>query len=137
MGVNLTTTTTTTVLPCSSYLTAQSSYLVSVGKFRDPTQFSDDLPMTWSAFAATGIAKTWQIKFGQSPECRSFAQAYSKSLYTFSNCGSATRLSVRRYFGTGGTPSVTLRSYLQEFTGGMMNNTMTHVVGLVHWTFRK
>ena len=29
----------------------------------------------------------WQIRFGQSPECKSFAQAYSKKEYTFTNCG--------------------------------------------------
>lgn len=30
----------------------------------------------------------WQRNFGQSPQCRSYAQAYSKAQYTFTDCGS-------------------------------------------------
>ena len=57
VGMDLTTATITTVLPCSSYLTAQSSYLVSAGGFRQDLAAYDPA-MTWFAFATTGILKT-------------------------------------------------------------------------------
>ena len=88
VGMDLTTATITTVLPCSSYLTAHSSYLVSAGGFRQDLAAYDPA-MTWFAFATTGIVKTWGVNFGRSPECTSFAQDFSKTLYTFSNCGSS------------------------------------------------
>lgn len=31
----------------------------------------------------------WIVGFGQSPECRSYAEAMNKGQYTFSNCGSS------------------------------------------------
>ena len=64
--VNLTTATTSTVLPCSSYLSAQSAYL-----------FGYIYPVDWNT------------NFGQSPECRSYAKAMSQGQYTFSDCGSS------------------------------------------------
>ena len=75
VGVNLTTATTTTVLPCSSYLSAQSTYLynLSDGFWNDET--SD--PMDWGT------------NFGQSPECRSYAEDLRQGQFTFSGCGSS------------------------------------------------
>ena len=85
MGIDLTTTTMTTVLPCSSYLTAQSDYIVSAGQFFT----AGDSIMLWPGGLSTGVVGTWGLNFGRSPECSSFAQAYSNALYTFSNCGSS------------------------------------------------
>ena len=87
VGVNLTTATATatTVLPCSSYLSAQSTYLASKNYAGDldgyffPEYLSDGSDLS-----------NWDINFGQSPECRSFAEAISQSQYTFSGCGSSS-----------------------------------------------
>ena len=73
VGVNLTSTTSTTVLPCSSYLTAQSSFLASVGSAQADGIAFDDNP--WP--------DEWWTDFGRSPECRS----YARGQYTASNCG--------------------------------------------------
>lgn len=76
VGVNLTSKTSTTVLPCSSYLTAQSSFL-------QPAGASDGL------FGVDNVWPIdWQASFGRSPECRSYAQAFDRRQYTISNCGS-------------------------------------------------
>ena len=99
VGINLTTTTMTTVLPCSSYLTAQSCYLVNTARssnlMAQPSLGAIfGLPggaLPWR-FGSTGILKTWNANFGQSPECRSFAQAYSNGQYTFSDCGSSNTI---------------------------------------------
>ena len=75
--MNLTTATTTTVLPCSSYLTEQSNYVL------DPTSDSDLYPME-------DLPEDWRLSFGHSPECRSYAAAYgaySNGPYTLSGCG--------------------------------------------------
>ena len=67
--------TTTTALPCSSYLTAQSSYLSG---FQPPGQ-------PGAMFARWPVE--WQSGFGRSPECNSYAQAYkNRGQYTFSAC---------------------------------------------------
>ena len=67
--------TTTTALPCSSYLTAQSSYLSG---FQDPAQ-------PGAMFLRWPVA--WQSGFGRSPECKSYAQAYkNRGQYTLSGC---------------------------------------------------
>ena len=94
VGVNLITTTTTTVVPCSSYLTAQSKYLVGAVGGQD-----DYLHMTWDADGQLDFVRTWASNFGRSPECSSFARAYSESLYTFSDCGSSnTVLSTQKFW---------------------------------------
>ena len=90
VGVNFTTTTTTTVLPCSSYLTAQSDYIVSAGL--SAGQFIQADGLQWPGAPGTGVVGTWGLSFGRSPECSSFAQANSNTLYTFSNCGSSNRV---------------------------------------------
>ena len=85
MGVNLTTATTTTVLPCSSYLSAQSTYL---GYLNDPLDpgYSEEL---WdNGYHSNTDLGNWIVKFGQSPECKSYAEAMSKGQYTISQCGS-------------------------------------------------
>ena len=87
MGIDLTTTHMTTVLPCSSYLTAQSNYIVGAGQFQDENQ-----AMMFLGAGDGGIVGTWGTSFGRSPECRSFAQAFSNSRYTFSDCGSSNTI---------------------------------------------
>ena len=72
MAVNLTTATTTTVLPCSSYLTAQSTFLQAF----DPLHINEPY---WP--------DEWLSGFGRSPECRSYAQVSNNSAYTLSGCG--------------------------------------------------
>lgn len=70
VGVNLTSKTSSTVLPCSSYLTAQSSFLGSL------TIDDESWPLEWAT------------SFGRSPQCRSYAKAFDRGQYTASNCGS-------------------------------------------------
>lgn len=82
VGVNHTTATTTTVLPCSSYLSAQSSYMVNEYGDMDGDGF-------WSDVCCDPILESWNMNFGQSPECRSFADDWGRGQYTFSNCGSS------------------------------------------------
>ena len=89
VGVDLTTTTTTTVLPCSSYLTSQSNYIVSIGQYWNDGQgmlFVDEWQHTGTG---AGPLATWAASFGRSPECGSFAQAFRNNMYTFSDCGSS------------------------------------------------
>lgn len=75
VGVDLTSTTTTTTLPCSSYLTAQSSYL----------QAFNPLPGAIKAF----WPQEWKAGFGHSPQCTSYAEVWKKGgQYTFTDCGS-------------------------------------------------
>lgn len=75
VGVRLGTDTVTTTVPCSSYLTAQSSYL----KAFNP-RYGEIFARNWP--------EDWQAGFGRSPECRSYAQVWqSQGEYTFSNCG--------------------------------------------------
>ena len=82
VDVNLTTAITTTVLPCSSYLSAQSSYLEGlnpIGCFQQSYATEDD-PLV-----------DWQIGFGERSECRSYANAVNQRQWTISfnpNCGS-------------------------------------------------
>ena len=86
MGVNLTTATTETILPCSSYLTAQSSFL-DIGDYESGLSESQDPQSPFPEWP-----EDWSVNFGQSPECRSFAQGYSKAEYTFSDCGSSNTI---------------------------------------------
>ena len=99
VGVNLSTGTTNTVLPCSSYLSAQIAHLEyeQYGGFPNPNPAND------SSEAAQDLEdegwegdlymfprlRDWNINFGQSPECRSYAEAMSSGKYTFSECGSS------------------------------------------------
>ena len=76
VGVNLTTTTTTATLPCSSYLSAQSAYIENLQQLE----------------LGCFHAGEWQTKFGESPECRSYGSALTKSQYTVSDCGSNTKV---------------------------------------------
>ena len=101
VGIDLTTTTMTTVLPCSSYLTAQSNYIVNAGQLQNGDQV-----MQWIGGIGTGIVGTWAASFGRSPECSSFAQAFSNSRYTFSDCGSSNTILSTQVFweGTFGYP---------------------------------
>lgn len=83
VGVNFTTTTTTTILPCSSYLSAQFAYLwneVDSGK---------SVEGFWPAFEGSPDVREWDSNFGQSPQCKSYAEAMNQGQSTFSNCGSS------------------------------------------------
>ena len=100
VGVNLTSTTTNTVLPCSSYLSEQFRHLEyeqyeeedpeSYFHFNDtPELTQDSANYGWSGdveFMKPGL-RDWNINFGQSPECRSYAEAMGSGKYTFSECG--------------------------------------------------
>ena len=84
----MTTAITSTVLPCSSYLSAQSSYighLNPMGCFQQPYPGTEDDPLV-----------NWQAKFGESQECRSYANAIDGRQqtisYTLSDCGSNATL---------------------------------------------
>lgn len=72
--VNLANVTTATVLPCSSYLTLQSSYVAVVSALREMAPFGY-------------LSNTWYTSFGRSSQCTSVAQAYSRGQITLSNCG--------------------------------------------------
>lgn len=87
VAVNLTTATTNTVLPCSSYLSAQKAYL----EYRNyPGDIADDyLWENHENYLDPPILVDWDINFGQSPECRSYAEARAQGRYTFSDCGSS------------------------------------------------
>ena len=74
----MTTATTTSVLPCSSYLSAQSQYL-------QPSNSMDHLNYYYDL--SDEAADSWGINFGHSPECRSYAEAYRRGQYTFPECG--------------------------------------------------
>ena len=97
VGVNLTTTATSTILPCSSYLSAQSAYLMDENEniiLGNPnTDWGDSVP-GWlggpedQMFDTPDLAD-WNTNFGQSPECRSYAKAMKQGRYTFSDCGSS------------------------------------------------
>lgn len=66
---------TTTTLPCSSYLTAQASYL-NIPQIGFPDA---DFPF---------FPPAWLTGFGRSPECRSYASVWRETgVYTFSGCG--------------------------------------------------
>ncbi len=43
----------------------------------------------WTDDGDGGDLTDWDTGFGQSPECRSFAEAMSQGQYTLSNCGSS------------------------------------------------
>ena len=88
VSVNLTTATTTTVLPCPSYLSAQKAYL----EYRnDPGVLADD--SLWEYHERDlddPILVDWDINFGQSAECKSYAEARAQGRYTLSGCGRST-----------------------------------------------
>ena len=87
VGVNLTTATTTTILPCSSYLRAQKAYL----EYKNyPDLLADDyLWQDHQRYIDDPVLVDWDTNFGQSPECRSYAEARAQGKYTFSGCGSS------------------------------------------------
>ena len=102
IGVNLSTATTNTVLPCSSYLSAQFAHLeyeqfvrLEYIKYEDfpgvnkSSELAQDLvDYGWLANVdQIPRLRDWNINFGQSPECRSYAKAMSSGKYTFSDCG--------------------------------------------------
>ena len=94
VGVNLSTRTTNTVLPCSSYLSAQFAHLEYEQYEENPgVNESSEVALDWMNDRWSGFIdfiprlRDWNINFGQSPECRSYAEAISSGKYTFSECG--------------------------------------------------
>ena len=90
--MSLNTTTTNTVLPCSSYLSAQSAHLEykeygpwGANEISELAQ--EGVNYTWSNDVDLPSLRDWDINFGQSPECRSYAEAMRSGKYTFSECG--------------------------------------------------
>lgn len=76
VGVSLASSTTTTTLPCSSYLTAQATHLLSARLESGGRIEVED-------------AREWLATFGRSPQCKSYAQIQrNEEQYTFSVCGS-------------------------------------------------
>lgn len=97
VGLNLTSTTTSTVLPCSSYLSSQSAYLENENENLIASNPNTD----WGADGPDGAGwlsslddylfgypdlMDWNINFGQSRECRSYAKAIREGGHTFSAC---------------------------------------------------
>ena len=95
VGVDLTTTTTSTVLPCSSYLNAQSTYLAHENEklvLSNPAREWGNNPPGWLGSFDDYLfhfpdLMGWNTHFGQSPECRFYAKAMRRGRYTFSDCG--------------------------------------------------
>ena len=76
MGVSLASSTTTTVLPCSDYLTQQAAQLL-LGKVES------------GGYITQLDASEWLKAFGRSPECKSYAGVHrDQGQYTLSDCGS-------------------------------------------------
>ena len=92
VGVNLTTATTTTVLPCSSYLSAQAAYLIYEND--PPSQSFFDPP--WEGQVDEMVEgsdlEKWNVKFGQSPQCRSYVETLSQGGYILSGCGTTNAI---------------------------------------------
>lgn len=98
--VNLSTATTSTVLPCSSYLSAQSAYL----EYENENIIVSNPSVDWGSegpgwqdsqddlMFGNQDLMDWNINFGQSPECRSYAKAMGQGQYTFSDCGSSNTI---------------------------------------------
>lgn len=108
----MTTATTSTVLPCSSYLSAQSTWLEN-----DETGLNND-------WAGPQIAN-WDLFFGQSPQCRSYANALSRGQYTYSHCGSSNTViqssSGVNFYGSLQLPPI-FRYFSPEYTGSCCGN---------------
>ena len=81
VGVSLaSSTTTTTTLPCSSYLTAQAAHLLSA-------------KVESGGHITLEDAREWLTAFGRSPECRSYAKIQrNEEYYTFSVCGNSNTI---------------------------------------------
>lgn len=76
VGVSLASSTTTTTLPCSSYLTSQADYLLSA-------------KLESGGHITLLEAREWLTSFGRSPSCKSYAEVHrDEGQYTFSDCGS-------------------------------------------------
>lgn len=76
VGVSLASSTTTTTIPCSSYLTAQAAYLLTTAGLESGGDVTLQEPLEWLT------------SFGRSPECKSYAEVHRNGeKYTFSDCG--------------------------------------------------
>ena len=132
VGVNLTTATTNTVLPCSSYLSAQSAHLEYLQYEGFPQIYPDvndssELAQDLAEYGWIGVVdfiprlRDWNINFGHSPECRSYAEAMSSGKYTFSECGDSNTV-------ISATPGMTW-DYPSEIPPGL--------VRLMEWFFEE
>ena len=89
VAVNLTSTTTITTVPCSSYLSAQSA---SVNAIYSVNNYDGTGPIDYLS------------SFGRSPECTSLLSEYDSAVTTFSNCpndSSGLRTASSDYFPLG------------------------------------
>ena len=87
VGVNLTTATTTTILPCSAYLSAQFTYLWNQTGDGVPEQGDPIVQNGGSQQGDWNYGDPWGTNFGRSPECRSYAEAIQQGQVIFSDCG--------------------------------------------------
>ncbi len=94
--MNLTTATTNTVLPCSSYLSAQAAHLeyqafnLYPGAANTSELAEDEQDTLWSGdISLIPSLRDWNTNFGQSPECKSYAEAMKSGEYSFSDCGNS------------------------------------------------
>ena len=156
VGVNLTTATTTTVLPCSAYLSAQFTYLWNQTGYI-PEQGDPIIQNGGSQLGDWNYGDPWGTNFGRSPECRSYAEAIQQGQLAFSDCGvSNTTLQddewdlpaifllqnypgLMRYFDEGDTsdtccgncsldvPEVRLYYFPDDSTGDCHNNETSNV----------
>ena len=134
VGVNLTTTATSTVLPCSSYLSAQSAYLMD----ENENIFLSNRRTDWGASGPGWLASfddqmfgssnlvDWNTNFGQSPECRSYAKAMRQGQYTFSDCGSSNTV-IQTVGGVNSDypsqlPPGVVQQYNDDYTGTCCGN---------------
>lgn len=77
--------------------------------------------------------RDWNIKFGQIPECRSYAEGMRSRVYTFSECGSSNTV-IRLVRGF---PITTLWEYRLDLCECGTLITLVHVAETAHWIYRK
>lgn len=116
VGVNMTTSTTDTVLPCSSYLSSQSQYLHVAANIAPQASWL----YLWNTDSYG--QDHWGSAFGRSPECRSYADEFINGRYTFSGCGDqdtviqTTSWVESRFFANATLPSQIPPGLMQVFT---------------------
>ena len=112
----MTTLTTDTVLPCSSYLSAQSQYL------HVAASMVPEMPWLYGWHYWDYGRDYWGHSFGRSPECRTYANEFINGRYTFSGCGDqdtviqATSWTGGNYFTNVTLPSQIPPGLMRAFT---------------------
>ena len=134
VGVNFTTATTSTVLPCSSYLRAQAAYLEN----ENDNIFLSNPDTDWGGDDSVWLGSfddylfgypdlmDWNTNFGQSLECRSYAKAMRQGQYIFSDCGSSNTVIQTvggvNYDYPSQLPPGVVREFDSEYTGTCCGN---------------